>query len=383
MSRRTLRAGVAGGVTAFLVLLGVAAQADPVPGSPGTPLAGTDSQLYAGVGADAFAELSNNFVAAYDATDPAKKLESFDAVDPVTGSSTSTIETKPGCSGIPRPNGANAGINALLNGQVSDAGSGGDGTTFCIDWVRSSRAKGSAAAEQNLTFYAQSRDAVGYAVIGNAYAPTAPLTTAQLKDIFECTDTNWSQVGGQPGPIHVYLPPDTAATLTFFLQAIGSSLTSLHTGCDGRATTFTTNVQQNDGRTLNGDPMGIAPYAITKWAAQENADLPSGVAPAGISDFRGGAHIGYANQSVEPTTATTFNGHTYQALNPSYAAGSSASFGRIFYNVVRNSAPSDLQDVFGADGYLCQNANDLLIPFGNTPLPTEASGLFPYCGQPF
>ena len=102
--------------------------------------------------------------------------------------------------------------------------------------MRSSRAKGAAGGEANLTFYAQSRDAVGYATIGNAYAPTTPLTTAQLKDIFECTITDWSEVGGQAGPIHVYLPPDTAATLTFFLQAIGSSVDDRRTrSCDGTA----------------------------------------------------------------------------------------------------------------------------------------------------
>ena len=43
--------------------------------------------------------------------------------------------------------------------------------------------------------------------------------------------------------------------------------------------------QQNDGRTMNGDPMGIAPYAVTKWAAQSNE-------PVGIADYRGGAQIG-------------------------------------------------------------------------------------------
>ena len=48
--------------------------------------------------------------------------------------------------------------------------------------------------------------------------------------------TDWSQVGGQPGPIHVYLPPSSAATYTFFLQAIGSSLTNVNAGCSGLPT---------------------------------------------------------------------------------------------------------------------------------------------------
>jgi ABC-type phosphate transport system substrate-binding protein len=373
MSRRTFRAGLGAGVAALLTLLGTAAQADPVPAQPGTPIPGkTDSQLYAAVGADAFSELSNNLVNVYNSQSPAPTnlLESYDAINPVTGAPGEQITTKPGCS-LARPNGANAGISAMELNQVSDPGSGGDGTSFCIDWARSSRAKGTAAGEASLTFYAQSRDAVGYAVIGNAYAPTTPLTTADLKGIFECTITDWSQVGGQAGPIHVYLPPDTSGTLTFFLQAIGSSVTNMHSGCDGLPTTFSG--QQNDGSTLHGDPQGILPYAVTKYAAQVNG------AP-GILDNRGGVHIGFVNTTTAPTTTTSFGGQTYQVLNPNYATGASASFGRLFYNVVRNSAPADLKAVFQAGGFLCQHEDALLIPFGNTPLGTDTSQSH-YCGQ--
>jgi len=250
-------------------------------------------------------------------------------------------------------------------------GTGGDGTSYCIDWVRSSRSKGTAAAEAALTFYAQSRDAVSYAVIGNAYAPTTPLTTAQLKDIFQCTITDWSQVGGQAGPIHVYLPPASAATLTFFLQALGTNLTNVNAGCQGLPTVFPT--QQNDGRTMNGDPMGIAPYAVTKWAAQSNE-------PVGIADYRGGAQIGLVNAVTPPTTTTALDGVTYQVLNPAFAAGASASFGRLFFNVVRNDAPQELKDVFKAGGFLCVHQDAFLVPFGNTPLGNDTSASR-YCGQ--
>ena len=82
-TRRTRRAGLVGGLAALLTLVGTAAQADPT-STPGQPIPGkTDSQLYAGVGADAFAELSNNLVTDYNATNPTNLLESFDAVDPV------------------------------------------------------------------------------------------------------------------------------------------------------------------------------------------------------------------------------------------------------------------------------------------------------------
>lgn len=311
----------------------------------------------------------------YDAAPPAgttRTLTSYDAVNPLTGATGvgENINPKPGCASpaIPRPNGANAGITALLANQKSTV----DGNEYCIDYVRSSRAKGSPTAEQPLTFYAQSRDAVSYAVLGNAYAPVAPLTTAQLKDIFECTTRDWSQVGGQAGAIHLYLPPASAATYTFFLQAIGSSTTNVTAGCAGLPTVFSS--QQNDGRTLNGDPEGITPYAVTKWAAQSNK------AP-GISDFRGGAHIGPVNTTTSPFTTASFGGNSYLVLNPAFTDAPSASFGRYFFNVVRPDAPQELKDVFKAGGYLCQHADQFLIPFGNTPLGDDTSQT-QYCGKP-
>lgn len=370
MNRRIINLAATGAAALALAVAGVtSASADPNP-TPGTPPAGkTADQIYAAVGADAFAELTNNLVIQYNAQtpSPARVLASYDAINPVTGVAGENITTKPGCS-VARPNGANAGVTAITQNLHVD----NDPTKpFCIDFVRSSRAKGTASAEAALTFYAQSRDAVSYATIGNAYAPTAPLTTAQLKDIFECKKQDWSEVGGQAGAIHLYLPPASAATLTFFLQAIGTTLNNVTDGCSGLPTVFAQ--QQNDGRTLNGDPQGIAPYAVTKWAAQANE------AP-GIADNRGGASVGIVNTTTSPTTTTSFGGQTYLVLNPDFATGASASFGRLFFNVVRNDAPADLKDVFKAGGFVCQHQDALLLPYGNTPLGNDTSAER-FCGQ--
>jgi len=370
-NRRPLSLVAVAGAALALAVGGIQpASADPDNGNPGTPPAGKNAnQIYATVGADAFAELTNNIAVNYNGETPAptRVIASYDAINPVTAVAGENITTKPGCT-IARPNGANAGITALTLNQKSTV----DTNEYCIDFVRSSRAKGAAAAEQNLTFYAQSRDAVSYAVIGNAYAPTTPLSTTQLKDIFECTTRDWSQVGGQAGAIHLYLPPSTAATYTFFLQAIGSSLTNVQAGCAGLPTVFVG--QQNDGQSINGDPQGILPYAVTKWAAQGNG------AP-GILDLRGGAHIGTANTATSPFTTATVGGADYQVLNPAFITGASASFGRFFFNAVRNDAPQELKDIFAAGGYLCDNADEFLIPFGNTPLGDDTSQT-QYCGKP-
>jgi ABC-type phosphate transport system substrate-binding protein len=364
---------VAGAALALALAAVQPASADPDNNNPGTPPSGkAANEIFSAVGADAFAELTNNIATVYNATPPAgttRVLASYDAINPVTGAVGENITTKPGCT-LARPNGANAGITALTLNQKSTAPGFTD--EYCIDFVRSSRAKGSAPAEQSLTFYAQSRDAVSYAVIGNAYAPVLPLTTAQLKDIFECAKTDWSQVGGQAGAIHLYLPPTTAATYTFFLQAIGSSVTSVAAGCTGLPNVFVG--QQNDGSSLNGDPQGILPYAVTKWAAQTNG------AP-GILDLRGGSHIGLVNATTSPFVTATVGPNTYQVLNPAFTSGASASFGRFFFNTVRPDAPQELKDVFKAGGYLCQHADEFLIPFGNTPLGDDTSQT-QYCGKP-
>jgi ABC-type phosphate transport system substrate-binding protein len=368
MNRRLIPAVAAAGLVAVLATVGGAAQADPNPDQPGTPPADkTPTQIYAAVGADAFAELTNNVVTHYNASNPTDVLASYDAINPKTAAAGEQITTKPGCS-IARPNGANAGVTAITLNQKSTV----DPSAYCVDFVRSSRAKNpQSAAEANLTFYAQSRDAVSYAVIGNAYAPTTPLTTAQLKNIFECRTEDWSQVGGQAGEIHVYLPPSSAATLTFFLQAIGSSYSSVVAGCQGLPRVF--NGQQNSGVSMNGDPQGILPYAVTKWAAQVNE-------PPGILDLRGGAHVGTVNTSTSPVTTTTLGGQSYEVLNPAFTTGDSASFGRNFYNAVRNDAPQELKDVFKVGGYLCQHADELLVPFGNQPLGDDQTQSN-WCGQ--
>ncbi len=72
----------------------------------------------------------------------------------------------------------------------------------------------------------------------------------------------------------------------------------------------------------------------------------------------------------------------YQVLNPAYAdrpvpARRSAG---LFFNVTRNDAPADLQAIFGPTGFVCTHADELLIPYGNTPLgndPTQCTVLRP------
>ena len=57
-----------------------------------------------------------------------------------------------------------------------------------------------------------------------------------------------------------------------------------------------------------------------------------------------------------------------------------ANHRRLFFNAVRNDAPAGLKAVFEPGGFLCTHADELLIPFGNTPLGDDTSAQ-DYCGK--
>src|SRR5262249_40134742 len=65
------------------------------------------------------------------------RLYSWDALNPVTGQ-TDNIVTKSGCAAVPRPDGATAGLTAFFTNAKTK-----DGKHFCIDFVRSTRARAS------------------------------------------------------------------------------------------------------------------------------------------------------------------------------------------------------------------------------------------------
>ncbi len=56
----------------------------------------------------------------------------------------------------------------------------------------------------------------GIAVFVNRSNPTNELTKKQIADIFSGGITDWSQVGGRPGPVHLYAPDDKSGTFDTF-----------------------------------------------------------------------------------------------------------------------------------------------------------------------
>ena len=353
-----LIAGTAAAVAATAIAAGPA-WADP-PG--GVTPRETD---VVGVGSDTIEFVFDQFSHDYNAshTTSSHLLYSWDATNPSTGAVGDPIATKAGCSTIARPDGSSAGISALdANAKTID------GTNFCIDYARSSRARSSsdpAFAPGGIAFVDLARDAVSYATQATTNAP-ANLTTAQLASIYNCTVSDWGQVGGISGhPIHAFIPQSGSGTRAFFLGAIGVA----NPGACVNQT-----VQENEGvNPLLNDPNAIVPFSIGKFIAEKfhsAACLNSSCTPvggvvctpaAGQNMFGCDVHGTMKLNSINGTKPTVGSG-LKTAINSKYTP----AFMRIVFEVVRYDAttadhiPAYLEPLFASStakvkGWVCTN----------------------------
>lgn len=109
--------------------------------------------------------------------------------------------------GIPdgKPNGSNAGIRALLDGQIQIAAT--------------SRPLNASEVQAGLQAIPIAKDALAVAVgINNPYK--GGLTLQQLADIFQGRITNWSQVGGPDRPIRVLNRARDSGTASVFQELV-------------------------------------------------------------------------------------------------------------------------------------------------------------------
>lgn len=173
-----------------------------------------------------------------------------------------TYHSPPGTGEVASPNGSSAGRNALRVSVLA-----GDG---CIDIARSSggpRAIGPSGDLATFEYYAFGLDAMGWASASNL-AP-ANLTHAQFLGIFNCTFTNWNQVGGGNGQIQRYWPQNGSGTYQF-------AVSDLNNGVDPNTISTPTcppviNTQESSGALIasNGHQQSaIVPYSAANWVAQ-------------------------------------------------------------------------------------------------------------------
>lgn len=177
--------------------------------------------------------------------------------------------TPAGTGEVASPNGSSAGRDSLRVSVLA-----GDGY---VDIARSSsgpRTIGTGSGQDLASFeyYAFGLDALSWSS-ASTLAP-ANLTHAQLQGIYNCTYTNWNQVGGSSGQIERYWPQAGSGTRAFAQSdLLGFDPTTI-SSASCPAVTLT---QENSGQTIaaNGDQQrALVPYSGGNWVAQARGTAP-------------------------------------------------------------------------------------------------------------
>jgi ABC-type phosphate transport system substrate-binding protein len=225
---------------------------------------------------------------------------------------------------IPRPNGSGAG-KTLLYGASNNTD---------IDFARSSSSLNTAEISAGLKQFPFALDTLKMAVSNNvpSNAP-ASLTGAQVLSIYKGDAITWDQVGGaSTATIAPKIPQSGSGTRSFFL----AQLKALNGGVDVTLGQNVAEVQEHDDTLIKGDANAIAPFSVGRAA-------------------------------LLGTTLRLEGGWSAQ---------------RALYDVVRGAdlANTDLQAVFGEDGFACSTAaRSLIEASGFQQLATPAHG--GVCGQ--
>ena len=345
-----------------------------------------------GVGSDTIQNVLDQFAVDWNSSHTASTathLFSWDATNPLNGAIGDSIAEKTGCSSIPRPDGSSAGITQLATFQKTH-----DGKDFCTSFARSSRARAStdpAFAPGGIAFVDLAGDAVTWSAQATTNAP-ATLTTAQLTAIYNCTDTNWSQVGGKNAPIHAFIPQSGSGTRSFFLGAIGIATPGSCVSDDNGQ------LEENEGvNPVLNDPDAIFPYSIGKFIAEKFHSAlcitKSTCAPnangivckhtPGKNLFGCDTHGTMVLKKINGVAPTTGSG-----ANTVINAAFPATFQRIVFEVTPyDPGTSDhipgatspvggvnLEQIFGASGFVCTNSQ------AKTDLKNYGFLVTPLCG---
>jgi hypothetical protein len=363
----------AAAATALGVGLGPAL-ADPPAGV--TPALGS----VVGVGAQTTQGVLDAISTSYDATSPANKLFSWDAVNPKTGAVGDTIVTKGSSKtdttcAIARPNGATAGITALST-TVVDAGHP------CIDYARAASGP-SSTSPLGFVWVGFAKDAVTWTTPTSGTGKPTTLTAAQLNKIYACSDRTWASVGGtSTAKIVPALPQSSSGTRTFFLAAIGNPVLGScvvngefalpnatevpleeNTGVsETSADVNCTSADYNACTTANTyffatHANALFPYSAADWIAQKPATAGGGHASPGFG-------IGVLKEPGKISNVSVITTGTPDTISTAFTTDASTKiFTRVVYNVVPNAgtaaAPAipagPLTKIFGPSGVVCKD----------------------------
>ena len=287
-----------------------------------------------GVGDNTTQFALNDLAAAYDASNPANYVASWDAVNPVTGLPGDTITVKPGDSSF-RPDGSNAGISAMR-------------TYGFLDFTRSSRGPqaGDVDADGNpLLFLPFAEDQLNYAVATTTNAPLN-LSISQLKSIYLCQVTTWNQVGGTSGDTIIpEIPQLNSGTRAFFEQTLGLTDSQIQMAPCLKV------IEENTPSDIAGNPDNIAPFSDAVFTSR------------------------YQDSGIELNTSGF--GANYEVYN------------LVRYDPKTDGIPDYLQSFFGdgsggevgSSGYICSAAGQAIVqaegfkPLSTSDFPNAACGL--------
>ncbi|MFJ8473905.1 PstS family phosphate ABC transporter substrate-binding protein [Kitasatospora sp. NPDC094011] len=302
------------------------------------------AQDLVGVGAQTtqslLSQLSVDYNASLGSDTASPRLYSWDA----TG--TSPVITKTGATSIPRPDGAGAGIKALVAN-----------TSATVDFVRSDRGP-TASDPHGLDFVALVKDAVTWSAQKTGNAP-AQLTPAQLNGIYACSLTNWQQIDpGLPNAtIRPYLPQGDSGTRASFLSAIALTV-------PGACVIAGPEENQGTDPALN-DPNAVFPYSVGHYLGQTAFGHTTSTDAPGNLTLR---NIAFGNYKLVPVTDSV--------IDQNFA---NSQFGHLVYGVFRDAEwtgadahAQALQNVFGVYGWICNDpvAQADIATFGFLALPS-------------
>jgi ABC-type phosphate transport system substrate-binding protein len=163
------------------------------------------------------------------------------------------------------PNGSGDGIAALLAERTAPAANN------CLAFARSSRGPKAGTAETSLTFTKVADDAITWAT----KKPGVPnnLTQQQVKDIYNCTITNWNQIPGSTasGVIQKHIPQAGSGTRSEFItRVLGGVDPTLPVG-GACASTVIQSAQENRGDAPQITSIdAIIPYSKAAYGEQTN-----------------------------------------------------------------------------------------------------------------
>jgi phosphate transport system substrate-binding protein len=274
------------------------------------------------------------------------------------------------------PNGGTAGITALVN----DNGAGN------IAFARSTSGR-SSSNPANLEFWAYGLDAVSWDHFTSNTSAPATLSAAQIAGIYNCTYTNWNQVGGGNALITRYYPVTTSSTASFFAKLFLGGSEPVSTG-----TCPITFVPQNDATQVASadQTTSILPYSYANYFAQTSGLYGSG------GNLALGTVLGEVNGTAPSSTtiveAAAFANISGDACTATPVTGQFCG-SRYIYNVTWQKLPAtyyaaviDLIGVpstgkAGANSYCSNKYATTLKDYGFVPL-TKATTAQSTSGDP-